>query len=812
MCLDESRKNALVCHHGPYSEWDDDGASIREAYKLRELEALKYLVHGHVHGGRTGEVFGLFKIGVGSAYLSERDLSSQFLAIESNEGEFVEAISYYYAKDLDGYSEKVIELPFNQKIDIGMDFCVNEVQEVQYDRPMNYFSRRFHHLTSKDADDSSVIESKELYKFCRKYRKIILLGEAGSGKTYEVNHLVSFLQDESVLFEPIIMRLNLYSGESIGELVTEINGEIPPRLFLILDGYDEIDPLQVKRFKRKLYVFMKAYSNVIVLLTCRSNFYRNKVNDEIDGTLEGFEELLLKHLENVEVQQYLESSGVSKKDVYKIFDDKSLLSLIQNPFFLTYFVRAFVLEPKDYKQVTILEHMISKTESFDQIKYSEIPSAQESFEEAKPILQKVAFSLQCLGKNYLTDEEYRQLVKYSNREIIKFVGYWNQSESLWRFTHNNFKEYLAANYLNKFPVEEAIKVITYEDNRERLNQSWNNVLSFVLALENPFLKDWVIKNEPQIIIKFDSSRIGEENKTQIIMNVLENLKERNMWIGQERNSPSELIVFCQTEEAVRYILSEIANPLHFRALYNAISVIHDISNTFGMDEEIKACLLNVCKRRRVRGHEKGASIRALCERGYADIGIEKELVALFMEETDRDIRYRMYQYLTRFEAVDRNIDFFIKGIDFSKEEREGITNASEEYWLKQGLMKVKSVEAIQKMLSYFMNIKDWYRAPLSNEVFAHIIQQACQITIVGEFDFYDNVKDLYIQNALAYYNKFDSEFEDFFVLTNTTLRLYEFILYNYERNDKYFVLKRVMNKSSPKKCVLSLGYSIRQQP
>ena len=84
--------------------------------------------------------------------------------------------------------------------------------------------------------------SDTLMNFCQTSNHIVLLGDAGCGKTIELNQLAGWVSKNRPLDFPLIYELDNYIDASIPDILKEAGYDSIPAeyLFLIFDGFDEI--------------------------------------------------------------------------------------------------------------------------------------------------------------------------------------------------------------------------------------------------------------------------------------------------------------------------------------------------------------------------------------------------------------------------------------------------------------------------------------------------------------------------------------------------------------------------------------------
>ena len=189
-------------------------------------------------------------------------------------------------------------------------------------------------------------------------------------------------------------------------------------------------------------------------------------------------------------------------------------------------------------------------------------------------LQKLAFGIQCFNTKNLSNRDYQNLFRDINeRTLIKYSGIFSKNEkNEWSFEHNIFREYLTAQFLNQLQFED-IETLVF--NRQgKIITSWINVLSFlVLIRENSDLVDLLIAKDPEILIQFETSRIDEAIRADLVIKLLDGFAQKNVWITHGLNSAEKVAKFGQSKKLCEYLLDQISTQRKFRALSNALIVL-----------------------------------------------------------------------------------------------------------------------------------------------------------------------------------------------------------------------------------------------
>lgn len=708
--IDKEHYNYFVFHHSPFSE-DNQGeneAVIRESVKLFDPSFCPspcYMLHGHYHGDSVIPIHdnGLI-IESGSIFIIRKNVNNQFNLICLQNGQVEVIHRFTFEANYDKFRETML-YPFQN------DKILKNIKKIEYPDIQNHIARKvasFSLVQEKSIqlyfDDSL---KKNLFDLCMEEKRVVLLGEAGCGKSIELTHLAFQLSKPDCPYYPVHIKLNTYTNENIEELIPEQYGDLERhKLFFIFDGFDEIESKNLNQFARKLNAFAKLYPNTHVLISCRNNFYKfeDTENASGSGTFSGFKEYGLCPLSADDINKYMSTQDLSSSKFWDLVSCNNLNELLQNPFYLVEILQLYKNNSELPNRLDLMNTLIKSKFKWDKDKYINTKDIEDAEFELLNLLQKIAFSLQCLQKVSITNTEYQQLTTSNERELLKYSGVWLKDESgKWAFEHNNFREYLTAEYLTNIPITVIKDLITHRDDRTKIRESWQNVLSFLaLSYQNSELLDWIQKTDLSSVIKFEITRVSEKAREQIFYNIFNEYKEKNIWIAWNSNSGHDLANFGQTVKTLMFLLNEIENPAHFRAQSNAIYLLHNFTNLFGREGNVQKVLLSCCKNNNTRSYEKKDAIIALAQLGLDSPAVTNELYTLFGKSEESEIRYGLYTYFLKAELQDEFAEYFIKGLELGLKNRD--TDCS--FVLEKGIKAFHTMEAIKMLIKFYATNKN----------------------------------------------------------------------------------------------------------
>ena len=151
--------------------------------------------------------------------------------------------------------------------------------------------------SKKDLFFSDTYE-QSLTEILERELHLVILGDAGSGKTEELNYLANYYSDDKNRLYPIKIELRNYVDQDIEKFIPKEYMKLKDEnLILLLDGFDEIESKNKLTFIRRLMLFAKTYTRARIVVTSRTNFY----NSELDG----FKRYYLPVFNSDDIENYL---------------------------------------------------------------------------------------------------------------------------------------------------------------------------------------------------------------------------------------------------------------------------------------------------------------------------------------------------------------------------------------------------------------------------------------------------------------------------------------------------------------------------
>jgi len=207
-------------------------------------------------------------------------------------------------------------------------------------------------------------------------------------------------------------------------------------------------------FQARLNSYLLDNPQAYVVISSRRNFCRIYKRDK-SHTLPSFTAYDLWKLNNDDVEAYLISEGINKTDFILKTRKENISDLLFNPFYLIELCSLYKSKGTVPRKTVLMKELIRESFNFDEMKFSH--ELEDRYRDFHILLRKLSFSMQLMGRSSLDDRsEYQELLECKNdRDLIKHCGLLQLIGSSWSFSHNNFREYLAAEYLSTLSEQQV---------------------------------------------------------------------------------------------------------------------------------------------------------------------------------------------------------------------------------------------------------------------------------------------------------------------------------------------------------------------
>lgn len=654
--------------------------------------------------------------------------------------------------------------------------------------PPHYIARTVSSYEERAGGHNQIIKpeirTSYLKDLVKDTRKIVLLGSAGSGKSVELQNLGIQLAQDDTSFIPIYKRLNHYVDEAIEKLLPQDWQKIDEdRIVLILDGLDEIQQPYFLTAVRRLQSFSEDHPLVRIVISCRTNFYEFPT-DELTGTLADYSVQILNDIPLAEVrkmasEEYKVDGDAFLRDVHK----SGYLDIISKPFFLSPLMTAYK------KSGTLssgrLEMMNNALdEAYVKSKrHFETSVRYPSREHAYKLLEKVAFVMETMGKNFITEDELSQITSREEFDLVKYMPLFVKDEDSgsWMFAHNNIQEFLASRVLQRQPFQKLIDLISISSAAgSKIKPTWTNTLSFYVSTaesgNKDALIDWVLANDPEVLVRLEPDRIPQEMRIDVFKQVFAYYNDKNIWVSSNNFSDEDLARFGGFGEIIGYLIDLIETPEN--SLVVALNAVHvlrhfDLNKFAAYRTRVRETLLSLFESGKLNEYGNHTLLRALADLGITDKDVIEKVLQRIGKSGNQYNRSGLYTLIAASPHINEYAAVFFDGLDpeRSKElnnDRNEVNLMDENLNLDRGIQKLTSPKAMKELFTIIAGSRN--KRLFSNydleDILHNIVTNA--INAYGEdLDVFNFALDFHVAMSSAYYRTKKTGTDRFFTETHT---------------------------------------------
>lgn len=762
--------NILFCHHAlSHGHGDPHDVVEDSATVIAYLNAIgiSYFFHGHVHDANvTIPEKGLVEIGCGSLSGGIDWLSSvfhQFLVGYIQNGRV--ALIERWIDTEDGHGDFAL----NELYPKPKSFSDPDgIGRISYASVSDYIPRWVSQY--EDTNQSSLLRLMEQEKrlslrgAVQKHKKILMLCDAGMGKSIELQNLAHELSNR---FHTFLYLLENYSGQDIQELLPESYRQLPPnRIALLLDGYDELNSEFAKTFRNKIKQYTQDAPAVNIVISSRSNFCGNESRNE-SRTFPGFYVYVLEKLDEADLRKYLKSAGIDITLFWKCAYVKGVSDLAFNPFYLLRLASIYAKDNDLPPKNQLMDRLIAETFNVDDQKFS--GELDERYVELFSSLESLAVAMQLMHRQSLDDrDEYQTLISTSGRELIKKSGLLKRESTGWKFSHNNFREYLAAKYLSRLP-KDYVTPIFY--NGTNIQPYWVNTLGYLTGFNLGWnLIEWLAENSPSALVKFEPDRLNEELRIEVFKRIFDKFETLRLHLNDDLCDTSELAHFVKSNEILSFLLDRISTPRHYVSQYTALNLLRNYPSLFDKKNVVREILLDCCEQYPAT-HKTVCRLAmlALCQHKLQTPETTQRLMEKFGGVDEDYIRLGMYEYLLETEEHNSYVEYCLSGISLIAYELggdDGRRIGNEAFELVNCLKQMSTVESVTCVLKWFSQAK-YPNFHDADKVLAAAIASAVALYRDGHVELYASVLSFYLESAKAWNTATSNAMVKFFMETGT---------------------------------------------
>lgn len=540
--------------------------------------------------------------------------------------------------------------------------------------------------------------------------KIVLYSSAQTGKTTELKQLCWELQ-QSGLYLPVSFEVRTNTRLKREDLPESqyVDGR---EVVLVIDALDEVNGQKYEDLLEEIGGYAYEHPEMKMVLSCRSNFRRER-------QLELFTELFLEELSIGDARDYATKREVNSDGFMRSIFANQLEDFMKNPFFLSVLIDAYKEKGKQLpKTKAEIYRLFLKSSYYKEVKEKNVPlSAQHSFEESVRLMERVALGLSLMNAQNLNKEELRICLQNDDNNVEECLRYdlIRNEDGQYSFAHNAFREWLVANYLNRYGIERAKQLATHPNGR--IKPEWYNIIMLWLSMYGKDKKEevsvilkWLKKASLDLVIYIDRDMLDDETRNEVFKGLLLEYKSLGIRMSNIMTHDYEdLWRFAYSTDTVKFVVDELSETETGTTYYSDLMCLCYFLNWDGLksdSDDLTEKLFSVLEKKTAESLEK--------EDKYHDLSFiyfdkpfftqQTYLERLFTVVKDSNY-YDAIKSMTRLigeaDKADDYIDYILEKEGHVHSQHEGhTTHVVSRTTIYTTLAKVRSLRSVEKILAH----------------------------------------------------------------------------------------------------------------
>lgn len=682
------------------------------------------------------------------------------------------AIEEYIEDNLRKTNKSETEKDINPKVTISLS-------------QISYLMNRSVYTRDEMASNSFLFSSAgiDLKSLLKDKRRIVVLGDAGAGKSVELKKLYREFEGEDTFYYSFYIELNKYIAGDMAEMLPANWKDVPEeqRLF-IFDGLDEVESVHQNEVRKSIETIAETSESSRIVVSCRKNFYDIEI-DDISGTLKDFDEYILYDLSSEEYCLFIEKA-LGKEGKGKFLEgvyEHELNDYLKVPFYLVNLVEVFkdnLTFPKS--KLDILKSFVDLRLKLDIEHFRTTIDLRGQKDNIITNLKKLALAMEIIGKNNIISREVSRYV--DNRDIRELLIHGTlislndtgTNKETWQFEHNNFQEYMAAQALSNLDLDKILDFV-YDERSNQIIPHWSNTVNFLVSIRDKRdFREWVIEKEPEMLVKSERGKLAKEQRIEIFKNIFNKYKEKKIWIDDSHFRSKDLALFGQYDEIVEFLLSQDSPQTPHTALIEAIGFLGEMEIPDKYKPDAIKMLMD-----KSQDFARGEYVqyKALVSLSYKpnllNEYMTEELVLKLKNADSQYVRMGVYVFLNNSPFYDKYIQVYLDGIIFLNKNfnSKKTSLVNEPILLKEGLSKAKGNTLIRVIDFICANQHD-FRQTLAYD------EKLLTALLKNAVESYKEDKNIFasVLKLLTTMDGSHSETVSFFKATNTTKKAVDIIL------------------------------------
>lgn len=602
-----------------------------------------------------------------------------------------------------------------------------------------------------------------------KKKKILIISEAGYGKTYLLYQIYHDAKEKG--YHALYFSLKHNSFPNVLNLLESKQICVNCKSVLILDGLDEVKAETRNHIITTLQSIISCYPDLFIIVSMRTNFYTS--------IIDGIEAYEIKPFDDNDRREYIQTQGIDYDSFMNSIIEQQLYDVYQNAFYFTELVRMWQDNEKLPNCTVLMEKITESRICADIGKFKNvIPSPERRI---KKYFQSISLIMQCMQVYTLS---HQQMEKVIDEDLLFFLNYNGLMECIngqWSFTHNNFKEYFTALALSKLDLAHIKRYISETiDGEEYIRPSWYNVLSFLLLRDkNRDLLDWVLSIQPDIIINLEREQFSLQQRTDIYIRIMEVYKDSHQWF-MDYSSRRKLAILCANENTVEYIIEELKGNTSCRQKQNLLRSLEYFDTFYNKEHDVKEIVTAIIFNTELPMFLRIDAINVVEEHTSVFEDKSEAIIKLFRDDMDENMTYAVLKIIDAYGKSEQQLDSIIKAYEKYDRLKNHLISLSLLY--NKILQGITTKDAACKILSFIIAHPDRMEDDDCKKIFTVCCEIGAQHYSGSNDEFLKYIKAILHVDLFYYFHNTCTAIIKYINATHTESSIYSHIA---SSNNKY---------------------------
>ena len=524
---------------------------------------------------------------------------------------------------------------------------------------------------------------------------IIIVNDAGLGKTIALRQ---FFSDATACgYNCVYLSLNRYPGIPLFDRLVSSPPIDVGNIALLMDGYDEVRPEDLPALIISLNTIASKHPNIKLVISSRTNGYIQHPlgNDE-------FKKYNLARITSEERNAYLEKLNINAIEFNRQIHDNGLYDMIESVFNFIELVRLWQADGRLPNETVAMDRIIERRLQADRHKYEKVmPTLAVNEVVIRRTFERIAIIMQCTHSISIQPVQLQQICDADVCKQIGFHGIWEKNaDGNLCFLHNNYREYLAACWLNHLSINEIIGFISWPGSSPAVRPSWMNVVAYLAKKRTARdLRDWIAENDPCIITMFEKQLFSEPERLDIFERIYEVHETNQTWANIDYYQRQKLGAFASSSEAVAYILDKLSKYTHTRQVKNLLRILAHFSELYEHVDDCRMIIGDIAFDASLPTHVRNDAIDVMraFPQHFSDFVSKAAEHCLVSDDSLH--RYYLYSFIDKLGKLDDHFDVIIHELK-QLQKKDDTVDITGSLFFDDLFKRIQSPSSLLKLLKF----------------------------------------------------------------------------------------------------------------